>query len=97
MSNQIQISKTLDALSISTFVDIGKQIDDNGDPAVAEIYYKRAIRAAEIIFGVYHGEVGLMLNLLAEFYRRDGRLSDAQETEDRIAEIVSVYQYDQQV
>lgn len=90
------ILNTLDSLAIATFVDIGKQIDKNGDAGRAEIYYKRAVRAAETIFGAYHGEVGLVLLRLAAFYRRHGRYEDAALVEDRIAEIVATYKLDEE-
>lgn len=89
-----QIMSTLDALAVATFIDIGKQIDKNGDFSRAEIYYKRAVRAAETIYGAHHGEVGLVLIRLAAFYRRHNRLTEATTIEDRIAEIISVYQLD---
>lgn len=91
-----QILSTLDSLAVATFVDIGKQIDKNGDADRAEIYYKRAVRAAETIFGAYHGEVGLVMLRLAAFYRRHGRAAEAEAVEDRIAEIIDVYQFDQE-
>jgi hypothetical protein len=89
-----EILSTLDALAIATFVDIGKQTDKNGDINRAEIYYKRAVRAAETIYGAYHGETGLVLLRLAAFYRRHGRHDEAVAVEDRIAEITSIYQAD---
>ena len=95
MLSSNQILNTLDALAVATFIDIGKQIDSNGDVGRAEIYYKRAVRAAETIYGACHGEVGLVLIRLAAFYRRHGRTADAESVEDRIAEIVDVYRCDQ--
>lgn len=95
ISTSNQILNTLDALAVATFVDIGKQIDKHGDAGRAEIYYKRAVRAAETIYGAYHGEVGLVLLRLTSFYRRHGRVAEAEQTEDRIADIIDVYHYDQ--
>lgn len=89
-----QILSTLDALAVATFIDIGKQIDKNGDATRAEIYYKRAVRAAETIYGAFHGEVGLVLIRLAAFYRRHDRTDEAAAVEDRIADIMDVYQTD---
>jgi hypothetical protein len=94
-TNQGQILNTLDALAVATFVDIGKQIDKNGDAARVEIYYRRAVRAAETIYGPYHGEVGLVLLRLAAFYRRNGRTIEAEQAEDRIAAIEDLYRMDQ--
>ena len=90
-----EIVNTLDALAVATFIDIGKQTDKNGDLNRAEIYYKRAVRAAETIYGAYHGETGLVLLRLASFYRRHGRYEEALETESRIAEITTIYLEDQ--
>jgi hypothetical protein len=90
------IMSTLDALAVATFVDIGKQIDKNGDTANAEVYYKRAVRAAQTIYGQYHGEVGLVLLRLAAFYRRHGRYTEAEAVEDHIAEITALYSADQE-
>lgn len=88
------IMSTLDHLAVATFVDIGRQIDKHGDPLRAEVYYKRAVRAAETIYGAYHGEVGLVLLRLAAFYRRNARHAEAEAVEDRIAEITDVYRMD---
>lgn len=93
MNNEIM--RTLDALAISTFVDIGKHTEENGD-ASAEIYYKRAVRAAETIYGAFHGEVGLVLLRLAAYYRRHGRYDEAGVVEERIADILAIYQLDQE-
>jgi hypothetical protein len=86
-----EIMNTLDALAVATFVDIGKQTDKSGDVERAEDYYKRAVRAAETIYGPLHGETGCVLMRLANFYRRHGKNEQAVEAETRIAEIVSVY------
>lgn len=90
-----QILQTLDSLAVSTFVDIGRQVDDHGDASRAELFYKRAVRAAETIYGAHHGEVGLVLLRLAAFYRRHERHQEAESVEDRIADILSVYEVDQ--
>lgn len=95
MSNQVQMIKTLPDLSISTFDDIAEQIDAGEDAALPEIYYRSAIRTAEATFGAYHGEVGLILGLLADYYRSNGRPSDAGIVDGRIADIVALYQHDQ--
>jgi hypothetical protein len=94
MYSSSQILNTLDSLAVATFIDIGRQIDASGDSARAETYYRRAVRAAETIFGAYHGEVGLVLLRLAAFYRRHGRYAEAEQIEDRIAGIVDVYRCD---
>lgn len=94
MAVPTDIMSTLDQLAVATFVDIGKQIDKHGDPLRAESYYKRAVRAAETIYGAYHGEVGLVLLRLAAFYRRNGRYPEAEAVEDRIAEITDTYRMD---
>jgi hypothetical protein len=88
------IMSTLDQLAVATFVDIGRQIDKHGDPLRAEVYYKRAVRAAETIYGAYHGEVGIVLLRLAAFYRRNARYPEAEAVEDRIAEITELYRMD---
>jgi tetratricopeptide (TPR) repeat protein len=90
-----EILDTRDALAISTFMDIGKEVDKQGDLDRAELYYKRALRAAETIFGAYHGETGLVLLKLANFYRRYGRYEEAMSIQDRIAAITAIYLYDQ--
>jgi hypothetical protein len=86
-----EIMDTLDALAVSTFMDIGKQTDKSGDIERAESYYKRAVLAAETIYGAYHGETGCVLLRLANFYRRHGKYEQAMDIEQRIAEIVAVY------
>lgn len=93
MNNDIM--RTLDSLAVSTFMDIGKTIESNGN-ASAEVYYQRAVRAAETIYGAYHGEVGLVLMRLGAYYRRQGRYEEAAMVEERIASILSVYECDQQ-
>ena len=90
-----EIMNTLDALAVATFIDIGKQTDKSGDVLRAEDYYKRAVRAAETIYGPYHGETGCVLMRLANFYRRHGKTAQAVEVETRIGEIVNVYEHDQ--
>ena len=90
-----EILNTLDSLAVATFVDIGRQTDENGDVVRAETYYRRAVKAAETVFGVLHGETGLVLLRLAGFYRRQGRFEDAAAAEERIAEITALYQCDQ--
>jgi hypothetical protein len=94
MAVPADIMSTLDHLAVATFVDIGKQIDKHGDPLRAEVYYKRAVRAAETIYGAYHGEVGLVLLRLAAFYRRHSRFAEAEAIDNRVAEITEMYKMD---
>lgn len=63
-------------------------------PANAEVSYMRALRAAETVYGQFHGEVGLVLLKLAALYRRQGRYLEAQGVEDHIAEITTIYEID---
>lgn len=90
-----EILRTLDALAISTFVDSGTHLERDGNTS-AEVYFKRAVRAAETVFGPYHGEVGFVLLQLASYYERHGRHDEAVQIEQRIGEIVSVYRCDQE-
>lgn len=89
-----EILSTLDAMAVATFIDIGKQVDNNGDARRAESYYLRALRAAETIYGWCHGETGLVLMRLVAFYRRHDRYDDVRQTERRISEIIAMYKYD---
>jgi hypothetical protein len=90
-----RILQALDSLAVSTFMDIGRQVDYHGDASRAELFYKRAVRAAETIYGALHGEVGLVLIRLAAFYRLHKRYEEAAVVEERIADILMVYEADQ--
>jgi len=85
-----------DSRCISSFCELARQRALKGDYKNAEWYYNRALTMAEYFFGPLHGDVGLVLQKMSEFYLEHGRPEKAEPIEQRIEEIISVYLEDQQ-
>jgi hypothetical protein len=88
-----EISRMYQAHAVSGITDIDEHMENNSDTSI-ELSYQRAVRTAESAHGPLHGEVGLALIRLADYYRHEGRSDDAALLEERIADIAEVYESD---
>jgi hypothetical protein len=76
---------------IASNIVAGDDATDRGDVVQAEYFYRNAIDLAEIKYGGKGAPLAYLLTILADFYESQQRLSDVNEVQRRIREVMADY------
>lgn len=76
---------------IASNIVAGDDATDRGDVVQAEYFYRNAIDLAELKYGGKGAPLAYLLTILADFYESQQRLSDVNEVQRRIREVMSEY------